>query len=283
MTVCVFGSINRDHVLRVAALPRRGETVPALTTRTGLGGKGANQAVAAVRSGAVTRMFGALGDDAAGAFLYTQLHGHGVDVSGLVVQPHTLSGAAYVTVEADGENHIVVATHANGAALPPDDAALHGCTVALAQLETPISSVEAFFDAAARAGARCILNAAPAVAEGHSLFAKADILIVNAVELASYLGVAGEVDDLACAREMLIRPGQCVIVTLGARGAALISHDVIIRSPPVWVDRVMDTTGAGDAFCGTVAARLAAGDDWGTALNAANAAAATCVQRHGAL
>lgn len=283
MTVCVFGSINRDHILRVAALPRRGETVPALACATGLGGKGANQAVAAARCGAVTRMFGALGDDAAGAVLSMQLDACGVDVSGVELQPRMASGAAYVTVGADGENHIVVAAHANAAAVPPDRAALQGCMVALAQLETPVDAIAAFFDAAAAAGALCILNAAPALAEGRALFARADVVIVNAVELARYLGAEDEVDDLARARDLLTRAGQCVIVTLGARGAALIRHDAILHSPSAPVDHVVDTTGAGDAFCGTVAARWAAGDDWPAILDAANAAAVTCVQRHGAL
>lgn len=283
MTVCVFGSINCDHMLRVEQLPLRGETVPALGTATGLGGKGANLAVAAVRSGAVTRMFGALGDDAAGALLYAQLHGHGVDVSGVAVQPCTQSGVAYVTVAVDGENHIVVSAHANAAATPPDEAALSGCMVALAQLETPIPAIGAFFDAAARTGALCILNAAPAVADGRVLFAQTDVVVVNAVELARYLGVEGEVDDLARARDLLSRPGQCVVVTLGAQGAALISHDAIMHSPAAVADRVTDTTGAGDAFCGTLAAHLATGGDWPSILAAANAAAATSVQQYGAL
>ena len=283
MTVCVFGSINCDHILRVETLPRRGETVPALDSIRGLGGKGANQAVAAVRSGAVTRMFGAVGDDAAGGYLYTRLHAYGVDVSGVAVQPQTASGAAYVTVGADGENHIVVAAHANALAMPPDAAAVQGCTVALAQLEVPVAGVEAFFDAAATSGALCILNAAPALAEGKALFAKADIVIVNAVELASYLGVEGEVEDLTRARQLLTQPEQCVIVTLGARGAVLIRHDMVRHSPSAPVVQVVDTTGAGDAFCGTVAARVAAGDDWPTILDAANAAAVACVQRQGAL
>ena len=283
MSVCVFGSLNLDRVVRVAALPRAGETVAAQASFDAPGGKGANQAVAAARAGAVTRMFGAVGDDASGAALRDRLQVEGVDVHGVSVVPGAATGTAFVTVSAEGENHIVVAANANASAAAPGPASLASCRVALAQLETPIAAVTAFFEAAAAVGAIRLLNAAPAAIEARTLFDAADILILNEIELATFLGEDGAVVDPSAARRLLGRPGQRAVVTLGVRGAAMIDAFSAIHVEARHVAEVVDTTGAGDAFCGTLAAMIAEEADWHVILTAANAAAAACVQRGGAI
>lgn len=281
MTVCILGSINLDHVVRVQTMPRPGETIPAIFSFDAPGGKGANQAVAAARAGATTRMFGAVGDDLAGAPLRARIADCGVDVSGVAILPDTPTGTAFITVAEDGENHIVFAANANNHVHAPDPSALADCAVALAQLETPVAGIADFFDAAGALGARRILNTAPALPEGRALFDHADILIFNEVELGSYLG--DEAAEPIAARRLISRPDQCAVITLGAQGAVMVDAQQIIHASAVPVERVVDTTGAGDAFCGTLAALIAHETDWTTILNAANKAAALCVQRQGAI
>ncbi|MFT3965210.1 MAG: ribokinase [Sphingobium sp.] len=282
MTVCILGSINIDHVARVEAMPRPGETIQALSTFDAPGGKGANQAVAAARAGAATRMFGAVGGDMAGTVLRDRLAAAGVDVSGVAILPGMATGTAFITLSEDGENSIIFSPNANAHAVAPDAAALSGGTVALAQLETPVAGIAAFFGMAGDMGAVRMLNTAPALPEARRLFDRADILLFNEIELAFYLnGNAGEGPEAA--RRLLTRPGQRAVVTLGARGAVMVDAQAFLHAPASPVERIVDTTGAGDAFCGTLAALVArGGGDWPAMLAAANEAAAQCVQRQGA-
>ncbi len=284
MAVCVLGSINRDVICRVAALPRPGETVAARETLRLPGGKGANQAVAAARMGAATRMIGAVGADADGAALTAWLAGEGIDVTGVARHVSAPTGAAYIALDDAGENQILVSPGANAAIAPEAATIRPGDRVCLAQLETPVAAVAAFFARAGAAGALRILNAAPALAEGAALFAATDLLIVNQSELARYAGLAGTPDAaraIAAARALLTRGDHAVVVTLGGAGAVLVDRDESIdvagRRVPV-----IDTTGAGDCFCGALAALLADGMARRQALALANAAAALCVQRAGA-
>lgn len=283
MSVCVLGSINRDIVCRVERLPQAGETVAARETLLLPGGKGANQAVAAARMGVATRMIGVVGDDADGEALTQFLRGEKIDVSRVMRLPGVPTGAAYIALDDAGENQIVVAAGANARITPAAAVAAIGCgdRVFLAQQEVPIETIAALF-AAAR-GVR-MLNAAPALSGGAALFALTDILIVNQSELALYLGVtqlARTPADAAIARSLLTRPDQIAIVTLGAGGAVLVTADTLDLVPGREA-QVVDTTGAGDCFCGVLAAFLDEGIPPVRALGLANAAAAICVGRAGA-
>jgi ribokinase len=287
MGVCVLGSLNLDIVCRVAELPAPGETVIGLGVTRVPGGKGANQAVAAARAGAETRLIGAVGADEAGAFMLAAMAGAGVDTGGVAELADHPTGQAFIWVSDAGENSIVVDGGANAALSADAVAAMTpaGARVFLAQLETPVAAIEALFAGeAARTGTR-ILNAAPAIEAGRRLLPLTDILVVNETELARYAALAfipEAADDIAAAALSLVsRPEQAVIVTLGKAGAMAIGRDLrlVVEGRPA---RVVDTTGAGDCFCGVLAARLAAGDGLATAMGWANVAASLSTERSGA-
>jgi len=287
MTVFVLGSINLDAVARVDDLPRPGETVAGLSLELFPGGKGANQAVAAARMGAPTRLMGAVGKDDAGPGLKAKLAGYGVQMADVAELGGVPTGQAHVWVGSSGENMIVVTSGANSAITPAHVAAtpLEGQRVLLSQLESPVAAIEALFKAGAAKGALRILNAAPALPQGAALFAHTDILIVNQTELATYAKLADEPVKLEevsrAARKLMSRPDQIIIVTLGSAGVAAVRRDeaFLVEGKKV---RALDTTGAGDCFCGALAAGLAAAMDLREAVEMANAAAALSVQKAGA-
>ncbi len=287
MSVCVLGSVIFDNVLRVASLPRPGETAVAHGASRHLGGKGANQAVAVARAGEAVTFVGAVGRDDTSLWMRERLKDLGVDVTHLAMIDGVPAGQGYVTLSDDGENSIVIVPGANRA-LTPDhlsEAAIAGHAVYLAQLEVPVEVVATLFSHPdARASIR-ILNAAPAAPEGRRLFPLVDTLVVNETELTDFAGVAaGNIDmpDLVAGAKTLIeRPGQAVVVTLGAAGAVVVREASVTSIPGRRVD-VIDTTGAGDCFCGVLAAEMARGGVLEDAARVANAAAALAVTRLGA-
>ncbi|KRD30345.1 ribokinase [Lysobacter sp. Root916] len=274
-SVLVAGSANLDFVVRAAHVPAPGETVLGQGFATYPGGKGANQAVACARAGAPTRLLAAFGDDDYAAPIERSLQAAGVDVMALRVAD-TTTGTAFICVSDDGENAITVAPGANAALRPEHLPDLDGVSHLLLQLETPLATVEAWALAARAAGVAVILNAAPAQALPDRLLAAVDVLIVNEGELAAITGVH---DDRAAALARLRTPW--VIVTLGARGCCARIGDALLDQPAYPVTAV-DTTAAGDTFCGTLAAALAAGEDGATALRRASAASALACTRAGA-
>jgi len=290
MVVKVAGSINIDLVQSVSALPRPGETVMALGSARLPGGKGANQAAASARIGARTLMIGAVGDDEGGRWMIDQLANCGVETCSVAQMAGLTTGAAYIAVDAGGENQIIVAPGANAALSAQHvGAASEGGDVLIAQLEVPIETVRAFLPTSPNARCIRILNAAPAVPGAQSLFDLADILIVNQHELAFYLGLPQaphDVQGALAARQLISRAEQVVVVTLGALGAVAVRHDSHVHVPALPVVP-LDTIGAGDCFVGTLAAAL---DSAGSArmsvedaLPLANAAAALCTQKPGAI
>jgi ribokinase len=287
MDVCVLGSINLDYVCRVRRLPAPGETVVAETFERFPGGKGANQAVAAAAWGVATALIGAVGRDDAGDMLISHLQTRGVDVAALHRLADSPSGQAQIFVSSTGENTIVVVGGANRALTAGDVEAADttGCRVFVSQLETPLDAIEALFSGtAARNGIR-ILNAAPALQDARALLPFADIVVVNESELAFYAGAAGPADApdgaIASARRLVSRADQTIIVTLGAAGAMAVRADSHIFAAGCQA-RVADTTGAGDCFCGVLAAALAEGCSLGQALAVANQAAALSTEHPGA-
>lgn len=267
--VCVIGSANLDVVTRVARLPGPGETVLGSTYAEYAGGKGLNQAIAAARSGAPTQFVGTVGDDAAGEFLRSVLATDSVDDARLAVGTDP-TGRAIIFVDDTGENVIVVVPGANAEVTAPRR--LDGVRVVLAQLEVPIPTVVASFRAARSAGACTVLNPAPAASLPADLVAACDIIIPNEHEVA----LLGGPDELRR------RGVATVIVTRGGEGVDVHTTTGTWHQRPFDVD-VVDTTGAGDAFCGALAARLADGDELDDAVRWAAAAGALATTRHGAV
>lgn len=277
MTVIVLGSINVDIVSRVDALPRPGETVSGGPLEVLLGGKGANQAVAAALSGAATRMLGCVGEQSFGLPLSQMMEGYGVDMSGVITLDGP-SGAALIGVDASAENSIIVSPGANGRAAEASFPDLACGDHVLAQLELPANVVLDYFRRAKSVGATTILNTAPALPVPNELFTFCDILIMNETEMTTYAGPGAPSDQ---ADKLRRRGDQIIIATLGADGlTAVIGGEA--RTLPARPVEAVDTTGAGDCFCGAFTARLAAGDAVWDALDYAQAAAAISVTRTGA-
>lgn len=281
--IVVVGSLNRDHVLQVGRVPRAGETVLAHATVSHRGGKGANQAVAAARLGASVAMVGKVGADAEGTSYLRALVAEGVDVDGVGVDIDAPTGQAFIILADDAENAIVVVPGANSTLTAADvshsAAALEGAGVVLLQLEIPIDAVKA---AAQLAGGTVILNPAPAREIGRILD-YVDVVVPNRGELARLVGgaEATHIDDVVDQARILARPGRAVVVTMGADGAALVTDETHLHIDAPQVDPV-DTTGAGDAFCGGLAEALARGEGIEAAVRWAVTVGAAATTRVGA-
>jgi ribokinase len=281
--VAVVGSLNLDIVVGVARLPGRGETVVGTTSRTSPGGKGANQAAAAAALSSGIAMVGRVGDDTAGSALVAALRSRGVDTSGVLSTPGVPTGAATVAVEPGGENLIIVAPGANAAVTPEDVAiaAVRSARVVLLQLEIPLVAVAATVTVAT---GTIVLNPAPATELPADLLAEVDVLVPNEWELAVLAGVRPATyspQELATlARKVTTGP---VVVTMGARGALVVgggSDDPVTAAPPAVTP--VDTTGAGDCFCGALCVSLAGGARLADAARYAVAAAALSTTGAGA-
>jgi len=284
--VIVVGSLNADLVVAVERLPAPGETVAGGRYARHGGGKGANQAVAAARLGASVALVGAVGADELGEQALAELAREGVDVAGVARLDGMATGVAAIVVDAAGENQIAVASGANaaltggaveralGAAGPRADGARG---VVLLGHEVPEEAVLAGARAASAAGWQIVLNPAPARTLPAELLALAPLLTPNASEACA---LAGERDPEAAARALAARTGAPVLVTLGARGALLVDGEpVAIPAPAI---EPVDTTGAGDALNGALAAELAAGSPLGAAARFAVVAASLSTLRPGA-
>jgi ribokinase len=283
MSTVVVGSANLDLIYRVARIPFPGETVLAAGAQSAAGGKGNNQAVAAARAGAAVRFIVALGTDEAGDRIAAEARASGVTVLDRRVE--TSTGTALITVDDAGENTIVVDSGANGRLVDltgDERAAIADADVLLLQLETPLETVAEAARAVRRSGALVLLNAAPIRDLPADLLADVDILVLNEHEAATLAGRSGSEHDLARA---LATAGRSVVITLGGRGALVAASDaepVTVRAHSV---QVVDTTGAGDTFCGALAAHLDRHRNQGliAAAQFASAAAALSVQRPGAV
>jgi len=312
--VTVLGSLNTDISVPVPHLPGPGETVLAAAAASiGTGGKGANQAVAAARLGASTRMVGCCGDDEFGGSLRAALVAEGIDVTGLRSVPGATSGLALITVDPAGENVIAVAPGANGLAGEEEVAAAFSapCDVLVLSAEIPVAVLAAALRRANAGGwkggegrVRTVLNLAPVPeGAGRLLAGQPDWLVVNAHEAGILLGAAAA--DAAQAQAMAVRlaagetgpgagaapladPGSAAgpggrhaVITLGGAGAVLAGPAVAAAIDGFRVPAV-DTVGAGDAFVGALAVALASGLDPAEAVRAACAAGATATTRRGA-
>jgi ribokinase len=272
--IALVGSINLDVVVGVERHPVPGETVVGGDRQELPGGKGANQAVAAARLGATVAFVGRVGDDDAGRRLRDGLAAEGVDVTHVRVDPDAPTGMALIAVDGAGENTIVVSSGANARVSAADVEAardvLAGAGVTLVQHEVPEDAVAA---AIAGAGGTVVLNPAPA----RPIVAPVDVLVPNRGELETLVGRAGDAIELARS----VDAARAVVVTLGNEGAAAIEGSRVERIPAPRVNAV-DTTGAGDAFCGALAQALDAGAELVEAARWAVRAAAASVTKPGA-
>jgi ribokinase len=274
--ILVAGSANLDFVVRAQHIPGPGETVLGRDFQTFAGGKGANQAVACARAGGVdTHFLAAFGQDAFSVPLEASLSEAGVVLHDIRVAEHP-TGTAFICVSDDGENAITVAPGANQALQPAHLPPLTGFTHLLMQLETPLATVVGMARAARSAGLAVVLNAAPAQAMDADVLALLDILIVNEGELATVADHRGSIAE--CLARIAV---PTVIVTLGQHGCCARSGGMHYLQPAFAVKPV-DTTGAGDTFCGALVAALSSGAVIGDALRQANAAGALACTRLGA-
>lgn len=268
--VVVLGSLNMDLIGRTARFPSPGQTVLGSTFSTVPGGKGGNQAVAAARAGATVRMIAALGDDAFADGLRTHLDDAGVRTDLVRTVPGP-SGVAMITVDDAAENTIVVLPGANARLTELDDAAIEAIeqgAVLLAQLEVPVATVLSAARVAHGAGVPVILNPSPAVDVPADLWPLVSVVVVNESEAAAYAGHLDAVD-------------HCV-TTLGSRGCSYRGPDGVVRAVDAFSVDPVDTTGAGDAFAGTLTAAWAAGIAAVPATQRASAAGALATTRLGA-
>lgn len=274
--IIVFGSMNVDLVMPVTHFPKPGETVLCATdylSRTG--GKGANQAVAAVRAGAKVAMVGKVGDDSFGRRCINNLKSQGIWTAGIGISERP-TGCATIAVDMKGGNFVMVAPGANLDVTEDQapDEVLGAKNVVLTQLEVTPAETYAVLRRARKQGAVTILNASPAHALPADVLSDVDYLIVNEIEglqLAHGLGIVGS-DPRQLAAGIAEKYKLCCIITLEARGQIAANKGEIYMQAALPVEAV-DTTGAGDAFCGIFAASIRKDLPWLTALHRASAGA----------
>jgi ribokinase len=285
--VAVVGSSNIDLVMKMARLPRVGETVTDATFVQAFGGKGANQAVGAARAGGEVVFVGCVGDDAYGAQVRGSLEADGIDTRFVFTEAGVASGTALILVGGEGENYISVAPGANYRLTPAhvDRArgAIEEAAIVVTQCEIPEETLEHVVELGVKLGKPVLLNLAPARRLSDAALAKLALLAVNETEAEFLTGrkVASDREVQEAAGALLARGPKTVVLTLGARGAYVAAEGV--RSlVPGFAAEAVDTTAAGDVHCGALAVALVEGRPVLEAVRFANAAAALSVTRLGA-
>lgn len=287
--ILVVGSANTDMVISAEHFPLPGETMMGHGFMTNHGGKGANQAVAAARLEGNTAFIGKVGDDQFGHSTIEMMKGEGIDVSGLTVTSEQASGVALITTVPSGENSIIVDSGANGLLRPEDitnaEKLFEDAGIVLMQLETPIDTLTEAAAMAKKHGAYVVLNPAPAPKEPLpvELLKNVDLLIPNETEAAYISGVniAGDEDLPAAMNEIQKLGVKDVIITVGSRGVcARIDGEMV--TVPAFKVKAIDTTAAGDTFCGALCVALSNGKPLVEAIRFGCKASSISVTRRGA-
>lgn len=287
MTVFVLGSLNIDLVATVERMPNPGETVSGSSFNTFIGGKGLNQAVACARAGAKVIMLGAVGDDLNGVELIKALQVDGISDK-YISYKRSVSGVALIEIDSVGENRIVVIPGANGQLIPTDipGEIFEGTTAGylMAQLETPIETVIDVFRRAKGAEFFTVLNPAPAQKLDTELLSLTDLIIPNQfeAELLTGVKVVDQASAIQAGNVLLSQGVGNVIVTLGEDGAVFISASESFHQPAFLV-HVIDTTGAGDTFCGSLVSQISEGKSMKEAIQYAAASAGLSTTKAGAV
>lgn len=285
--IIVLGSSNTDMIVKVPRIPAPGETILGGKFVQAAGGKGANQAVAAARSGGDVTFIANTGDDNFGKEAIEGFKNEGINTKFIFVDEDTPSGVALIFVGEDGENSIAVASGANGTMTPAQirkiEDVIAGGDILLTQLETPLETVEEAINIANINGVKVILNPAPAQSLSDDLLKRIDIVTPNQTEaeLLTSIPVTDEESAKKAAESLLSKGVETVILTLGSEGAFVMSND-IQRTIPGFKVKAEDTTAAGDTFNGALAVGLADGKPIEEAIRWAHAAAAISVTRMGA-
>lgn len=285
-SILVVGSSNTDMTVLTDYLPRPGETVLGGDFKMGPGGKGANQAVIAKRLGGDVRFVCKVGNDIFGDNSIKRYEKEGLD-SSHILRSEKPSGVALIPVDKKGENSIIVASGANADLTCSDiekiQPLLETCEILLLQLEIPIASVVKAAKIAFKAGAKVILNPAPAVELPEEIFRYVSLIIPNETELSTFSGIhVNDMESAVKASGVMRGKGvKDIIVTMGSRGALVCSENEAVMVPARTV-KALDTTGAGDTFCAGICVALSEGKTLKEAVAFATAASSISVQRLGA-
>jgi ribokinase len=284
--ITVFGSVNMDLIATTARLPEPGETVAGTSFATAAGGKGANQALAAARAGSGVRMVAAVGEDEFAAPALALLKGAGADLSSVKHVPGP-TGTALILVGGDGENMIAVVPGANGVINADDGtaavASMADNDILMLQMEIPADAVEKTMTAAKEHAIRTLFNTAPLTPDAIRLARLATIVVANETEFELLIGKSGLDDEsrLAEMRGLHAETAQTLVVTLGGDGVVALHEGQVLRAKGLVIDPV-DTVGAGDTFCGYLAASLDQGLPFEAALRRAAVAGSLACLKPGA-
>lgn len=286
--IVVVGSLNMDLVVQANRLPVGGETILGKAFHEIPGGKGANQAVAMARLGAVVEMIGRVGQDGFGKSLLSTLAADGVQTNSISMVEGVSTGVALITVQDSGENSIIVVPGANSCLLPEDlltcKDQIAGAKTVVAQLETPLETVEKLFEIAKQNSCYTILNPAPAQALPLALLRHIDLLTPNETELALLSGLPTETEEevAAAAKELMARGVKALVVTLGSEGAVYFDNEGAYCKVSAHKVDAVDTTAAGDSFTAGLAVKLTQGATIEEAMAFATKVGALTVQTLGA-
>ena len=284
--IVVVGSSNTDLIAKVKNFPLAGETIEGLRYMQAMGGKGANQAIAAHRLGGDVSFITCLGDDANGQNTLQYYKEEGLDVSSSLIVKGISSGTAMIFVDENGENCIVITPGANNL-LTSDyiekmEANIANAEIVLLQMEIPYDTVKTVCSLAKKHKKKVILNVAPARELDEEILKNVDILVVNETEAETISGEKIEaVGKEAVIAKLITMGASTVLLTLG-KGGCLLKNEHSGISKKAFAVNTLDTTAAGDTFCGALAARLSKGENWDDVLTFASAASALCVTRMGA-
>jgi ribokinase len=289
--VVVVGSLSVDFVMRVPRRPQKGETIAGLDFNMFVGGKGNNQALAAARAGAKVHMVGRVGSDGYGDRLIETLTWDGIDPRFIVRDREVGTGIANIYVDPEGDNSIVIVPQANAKLSRQDVEAAQDlildAKVVLLQMEIPDDTILAAAEMGQKANAIVILNPAPAPPSGKlpkGLLSCVDLVVPNQTEIALLTGVSADTRESAREAAVLLQQQgvEQVIVTMGEQGALFVNADGKDKLIPSYKVKAVDTTAAGDAFCGALTAALAGGKPMEEAISFGCAAGAIAVTRAGA-
>lgn len=284
--ILVIGSSNTDLIATVKSFPSAGETIVGTSFLQAMGGKGANQAIAAHKLGGDVKFITCLGKDANGLNALKYYEEEGLDVSSSLIVDDVPSGTAIILVDERGENCIVITPGANKMLTSDyiykvEEAIIESDMVVL-QMEIPYSSVKTVCELAHKNHKRILLNVAPACQLDEELIQMIDILIVNETEAETISGEKIEtIGEERVVDKLLAMGVSTIVLTLGKKGC-LLKNNQVVQHVPAFMVEALDTTAAGDTFCGALAAELSKGHDWDETLKFATAASAICVTRMGA-
>lgn len=284
--ILVIGSSNTDLIARVKRFPASGETIEGTQFLQAMGGKGANQALAAHKLGAKVKFITCLGKDKNGENTLWYYHNEGLDVSSSLIIDNASSGTAMILVDDKGENCIVITPGANHQLTPEfiakQENEIADAEMILLQMEIPFTTVSKVCELAKRHNKSIMLNVAPAHPLNSEMIKMIDILVVNETEAEIISGQKiTERNEIEMVDKLLGMGARTVVMTLGRRGC-IMKNKAEFHFVPAFDVKTLDTTAAGDTFCGALASELSNGKKWEEALKFATAASAICVTRMGA-